>query len=246
MGAGLTMAQGYHFAVHPDTTPDGPQIVAITFDTNYRRLASVITGEIIYQLRSSLDVALNVLARSSVGLVDTRHINFPFVATEPEFDLPANAPAKLRGLPDSVYEAVRGLQPWTGGNEALTGLNRLRNEEVHNDLIATSWTPSNFVRVDPHGGWESVVAGEFTVMLFPGLTGNNMPENWTVDVTSLTSDLPAIIDVLNARSQMSVYLSFKDTVAFAGEPILSTLHELAVVVEDVIDLLEGSVCPARQ
>lgn len=245
MGAGLTLAQGYHFAVHPDTTPDGPQIVAVTFDKNYRRLASVITGEVIYQLRSSLDVGLNALARSCTDLVDTRHIYFPFVGTEAEFDLPDNAPRKLRGLPQGVYEVVRGLQPWTGGNEALIGLNKLRNEEVHNDLISASWTTSNLVRVDPHGGWKSALAGEFTGMLLAGMRDDSITGDWTVDVTRLTSDLPAIIDLLNARSQMSVYLTFKDTVAFAGESIVLTLQELAVVVQDVIGLLEESVRPIR-
>ncbi len=241
MGAGLTMVKGYHFAVHPDTTPDGPQIVAVNFDSNYRALASVIIGEVVYQLRSSLDVGLNVLARLCTDLGETKHIYFPFVGTENEFDLPDNAPKKLRGLPDSVYNVVRGLEPWTGGNEALVGLNRLRNEEVHNDLIAAGWTHSNLIRADPHGGWESAVAGQFIGMLLPGLMDDSITGNWTVDVTSLTSDLPAIIDMLNVRAQISVYMTFKDTVAFAGEPIVDTLYELAVAVEEVIGLLEESV-----
>jgi hypothetical protein len=108
-------------------------------------------------------------------------------------------------------------------------------------LIAAGWTHSNLIRADPHGGWESAVAGQFIGMLLPGLMDDSITGNWTVDVTSLTSDLPAIIDMLNVRAQISVYMTFKDTVAFAGEPIVDTLYELAVAVKEVIGLLEESV-----
>jgi hypothetical protein len=243
-GAHWAGGRGCRFAIHPDTVPGGAQILHIETD-DVRGPTSAVVGEVIYQLRSALDVSLNVIARSEGKMTNTSHIYFPFVGTEHEFDIENGvAQRKMFGLPQSVRKVVRSLAPWTGpgGNEALTGLNKLRNEDVHNDLITVEPEISNGMSVASVNISRSMLAASISAKVMAARNRSLVPiADLRVDVTNSVKDLHAVIGVINSDIKICSSLVFANTVTFAGEPVVATLQELCVVVDDVIGLLEGAL-----
>lgn len=237
LGVGSSLGGGYRFTVHPDTERGGRQVVLLEF-TTARSAISAIVGEIIYQLRSALDVSVNQVARAA-GVENTRHIYFPFCSSEAEFDRENGEVAKkLVGVPDNVRAKIRDLQPWTGGNEALTGLNKLRNEDVHNDLLTLSCVVGNLFRASPHHVLEGSLAAQLIVRIIASGAIAGEPRDTAIDVTDLAPDLPQCIDIFNEHCLMQTEQKFSATVAFPGEPVIPLLSQLSIVIEEVIELIE--------
>lgn len=104
---------------------------------------SVVVGEIVHQLRSSLDHLVVALAKKN-GQEATLSHQFPIVSTGARFDQAINA-GRLRGVGGAEVDRIRQMQPM---NEAdpddnfLSLLAALNNADKHRNLIVTTGAAS--------------------------------------------------------------------------------------------------------
>jgi hypothetical protein len=105
---------------------------------------SVVLGEIVHQLRSTLDHLVWQLVVWNTGKPPARpwKAAFPIAATEQQYD--AQASAMLVGVSDCAVARVRGLQPFQPGGKPevhyLTLLQELNNVDKHRTLHALTAT----------------------------------------------------------------------------------------------------------
>jgi hypothetical protein len=112
-------------------------------------ILSVIIGEAVYSLRTTLDQIVSAVAVRS-GAVNVSDVAFPFAGSFDQFV--ADSDQKMRKLPTDAVELIRRLQPYRGGDDLLWAINRLNNIDKHRNLINVSAAGANFatnVRMKP-------------------------------------------------------------------------------------------------
>jgi hypothetical protein len=119
---------GSRLVVGPDAD-DGTWKVTTYRSDRFLLAWSVLIGEAVYQLRSSLDHLIN-------GLIPTptRNSAFPILCDETAYD--ANAASHLPGLPEPYLTLVRDLQPFRQNPAA--------------PMSTTLWNLSEWARLDRH------------------------------------------------------------------------------------------------
>jgi hypothetical protein len=93
----------------------------------------VIAGELIYQLRSSLDQIAVAMARLSVAKPNPKRVYFPTGQDLKGFK--AAARSHLKSFDRDFVKAVIGLRPYDGGNDALRAVFQMGNIDKHMELI---------------------------------------------------------------------------------------------------------------
>src|SRR5260370_39007758 len=90
-----------------------------------------ITGDILHNLRSSLDVATYAIAVGA-GSVDPKFSAFPFAGSLSQM---ANSLGRSKDLPVPIQSLIVGLGPYPGGDDALWALNEMCVTDKHKMLI---------------------------------------------------------------------------------------------------------------
>lgn len=105
--------------------------------------ASIVAGEVVYQLRSALDVMTCEMARWS-GATDTSKTYFPMARDQVFFDAPSTQ-RKIAALSPDRQGLIQSLRPYDDAD--LLALNALANFDRHDDLLKaipsvkdTQWT----------------------------------------------------------------------------------------------------------
>jgi hypothetical protein len=91
-----------------------------------------LTGDILHNLRSSLDHLLFRIMPSTVPW--TRQHGFPIAAGATEYE--ARKLRKTKGLPQNLVQRIDAVKPFKGGNDILWRLNELNNIDKHRLLVA--------------------------------------------------------------------------------------------------------------
>lgn len=91
----------------------------------------VMVGEILFNLRSSLDVMMCNIA--ILNGQSTKDVYFPFGKSSPIFETELNK--KANKLPADVHGLLRSLQPYKGGNNLLWALHDLNRRDKHVSLV---------------------------------------------------------------------------------------------------------------
>lgn len=181
---------------------------------------AVIIGDAIHNLRSALDL----LASTLVGLSgeSTKDVYFPFVDS---FDCMESAIKKrhIDRAGEDIVEIIRSLKPYKGGNEMLRAIHDLDITDKHKTLIpATHYVGiKNFQMVNASG---------------PLITINNLRVGPIKDGQIIMSLPPARNIKVGQYFQPSFEITFGEGQPLERKPILETLHELAKIVNDIIDL----------
>src|SRR4029077_18648993 len=76
---------------------------------------ATIAGDVIHNLRSSLDVLIWQLVTTSTGKPAGTHVKFPVSETLQEFE--ARDIRKIEGASEEAVRLIRALKPYKGGNE---------------------------------------------------------------------------------------------------------------------------------
>lgn len=93
---------------------------------------STIIGDVVHNLRSSLDQLICDLVRRNNGVV-TRDHAFPIQQSQPSFE--SRSRTALRGLTPRAEAFIRRLKPYQGGNDLLWMLSCLDNMDKHNTIV---------------------------------------------------------------------------------------------------------------
>ncbi len=108
-------------------------VVYVYNDIPIPKNLNVIIGDIVHNLRSSLDQVIACILRKNNIDIKWDH-GFPIVDSKEMLDKIINR--KLRGAPDCVKEFVLRLKPYkAGGCEALWLLSKLNNTDKHSDIV---------------------------------------------------------------------------------------------------------------
>lgn len=92
---------------------------------------SLVFGDLLFNLRSSLDILANDLVRHSGR--EPKNVYFPFAGDEA--GLEEQITSKMRGAAPDILELVRGFEPYRGGNEYLRALHDLNIRDKHIELL---------------------------------------------------------------------------------------------------------------
>lgn len=150
--------------------PKKEEVICVKIEKQIPRDFSVIIGDAVHNLRTSLDYAVYALVSDKVSTEkDKRDIQFPFCKNKGDFDNELNnKPIRLAG--GSMLNAIRNLKPYHGGNAALYGIHALDIIDKHRILIpvanVSSLTADDWSLVHPA---LSILKGEGVI----ALTSNN-------------------------------------------------------------------------
>lgn len=109
------------------------QVPTLSFDV------IALAGDIIHNLRSALDHLANQLALIGCPALtpkELRQIEFPIAETLAKYEADKNR--KMRGMTPQAVEAIDGLKPYKGGNDALWRLHELDNIDKHRTLFTVA------------------------------------------------------------------------------------------------------------
>lgn len=146
----------------------GERVVRLVLKSEPPARLSAIVGDVVHNLRSSLDCVMLAACETPRPLTDPeeRGSQFPITLTPTEF---ANAEWRIAPASDEVKELVRSMQPWywiTQGSappideatlreevqhESLATLSYLSNQDKHRRIHLTAWYPKDIYIGTPLG-----------------------------------------------------------------------------------------------
>jgi hypothetical protein len=115
----------------------------------WRRRASMLAGEIVYNLRAALDYLIYVLATNDSG---TPQSGTQFLIEDTQQGFTSRSKRYLKGLTDEHVAIVRQFQPFKGCH--WTGLLRdLSNPDKHRELVSVDvdFNPTALLTITQHG-----------------------------------------------------------------------------------------------
>ena len=186
---------------------------------------SVIIGDAIHNLRSSLDLLASTLVEMNGG--NTKDVYFPFGDNVDGLES-AIKKRHIDRAGEDVVEIIRSLQPYKGGNEMLRAIHDLNITDKHKALIpATHYVGiKNFQMINASG---------------PLITINGLHVGPIKDGKVLMNLPPAINIKVGQYFQPSFKITFGQGQPLEGQPILETLHNLAKIVNDIIGTFEANI-----
>jgi hypothetical protein len=101
---------------------------------------SVIVGDVVHNLRSSLDHLASELVRDAGG--SDAGIYYPICENFQRYQ--SESPGKTRGMRPEAKEAIDSTKPYGGGNEALWGLHQLSITDKHKLLVPVAHRVGTF------------------------------------------------------------------------------------------------------
>lgn len=176
---------------------------------------SVIVGDVLFQLRSALDVLACCLATAN-GASNTKGTYFPFAADVTEYELLATQ-RKIAKLSTRHQNLIRGLAPYRGGNDLLWSLNALCNIDKHNRLIAVGGMGGRINSLRLTGGQYYVPAPKWQ---------------------ALDQDIVLIVGVAGTPPEIKVEFSFniefREVDHVKGKPVATVLSNYSDLVSRII------------
>ncbi len=93
---------------------------------------AVIVGDIVHNLRVSLDLLASDLV--SLNKADVDGVYFPFASKADDLDMMIKKRRLDGAIPEAV-ELIRSLKPYTGGNDILRGVHDLDISDKHRAIV---------------------------------------------------------------------------------------------------------------
>ncbi len=172
---------------------------------------SVIIGDVIHNIRTSLDLLACDLVRLS-GESD-KNVYFPFCDT-PNDLMEMIKKRRLHRAGKDVVEVMLSLRPYKGGNVALRAIHDLDVDDKHKALIPT---------------FSIAVTGEEDG-LFPFYSPITVDGQLYTVMREELSSLP-----IGAEVKTYFALLFPPGTSLGGREMIPTLHELANLADGIID-----------
>jgi hypothetical protein len=98
--------------------------------------ASAIAGDVLNNLRASLDLAVNAACRVN-GKTNLSKTYFPIISKEEEWkDVTAGKHNRMRAATPAMKKLAKSFKPWKNGNPILHALSRLVGLDKHQAILA--------------------------------------------------------------------------------------------------------------
>jgi len=203
-------------------------------------IISIVTGEIIYHLRSVLDqIAFALSRKDHLTLEEIRNIYFP--AWDANDSKKYKTYKKNKEFFDpKVWEIFDLIKSDKDRNDALCGLSRLFNTDKHREIIVTAIVPifNNFTRTSPVGTFiEQAMRGERAGLWASAMIKNG---NQIMDGMIISEKIEGIHSTGDIGIPFNIQI--KDMEPFNAKPLLQLLEGLALKVEETIALIQRELC----
>ena len=190
----------------------------------------VIVGEVIHDLRSSLDHLICHFIVTKGG-TPNRNSGFPISNSLKEFE--ANGLRKIERTGTDVIRVVKELQPYRGGHDGLWQLHRCSVSEKHHlaALVGTAYATGTikFAPDRMESKIPDVPLGlHVSRPLFPLEDGAELCR--FINFAQNAHD--------NGQHQSFFQIAFRQGEVFEGEPLIPTLLQLAGLTEDTLKLFD--------
>jgi hypothetical protein len=183
---------------------------------------SVILGDIVHNLRASLDILACELVR--LNGADTHNVYFPFSIDQDGLEDAISRTHFNRAAP-AVVDTIRTLKPYRGGNEVLRGVHDLDIMDKHKLLIPCS---------------------HFTGI--PGLEIRNESKTTAAVISCRIGPVQDGQCIMRTPIATNIEIGQEFDAAFAitlserpfnSGPIVPMMHELTQVVAGIVSTFEG-------
>jgi hypothetical protein len=187
---------------------------------------SLISGEILFHLRSALDHLAYQLVIASGNQPD-RHVAFPIYETAEKYK--AHSRGKIKLMSQAAQDAIGLTKPYKGGNDVLWRLNKLHVIDEHRLLVTAGVA---LMGVDAFAHFDRMG------MLPPEIAPRTRGLRWRP-----ASRKPLKVgDILfiSPSSQVDKEMEFSAEIAFnepgvcEGESLIETLHSMADLVSNIL------------
>jgi hypothetical protein len=216
-------SNGYQTIAYDDSET-GDRVIKLRIVEDPPDRISIILGDAIHNLRSSLDYFAGQLVEAGGG-TPTDDTAFPIFYNRKNFE--AKYAGRIRGASQQALDLIRILEPYKGGNgDALWRLHMLDIIDKHR-LLVTLAALNNMVT--SHGAAPIPIqafnaTGHQFLIRIPG------PLQDGVELFRLkVADRPQSYE----DPQFHFQVGFGDI--FIGQPILPTLHQLSKLVRRIIE-----------
>jgi hypothetical protein len=200
-----------------------------------------IVGDIIHNLRSSLDLLVCELVRAQ-GMQVKPNTGFPVFKDATAFTnaFKSGTPGQIKGAPQAAVDLIKKAKPYNGGNEALWRLHRLDIADKHKLLIPVGMAYQSVI-LDMARSFDDL---DVPSSLRSGLQDLSAPISIPVADRQYPLKDGAILFKVAGGSSSKVYenTQFAFEVAFGegevveGEPVFPTLSQLGQFVEGFVEL----------
>lgn len=200
---------------------------------------ALIAGEIVYQLRSSLDHLAWQLVEAN-GSVPGQSTYFPIGQTAAKYI--AKAPGQVQGMSAAAIGMIDALQPYQGGCDDLWKLHALSNYDKHRLLLVLAFGFRHvwYARSLGSGPPKQMVAYSVVIRTVDPSVAPP-PTAAPVARFAILKDGAEVTRVAwKTGPQMHEYFNLTYEIAFGkpevveGEPVLPFLHQLTSLVEGIV------------
>lgn len=183
-----------------------------------------IAGDAIHNLRSSLDVLWRIVLPD--GKNRRRKDGFPVLKSAHEFETRFNGVKE--GPRKAPVDILRVLKPYKGGNDLLWMLDVLSNEDKHHVLIPVAHALA---------GLHTEIFGGPTVMRFDVMKGR--PAAIMEDGAEIASVHFQWLTNVHVQPHFTFAVAFGEIDGVECQPIVPTLHQIAGMVDCVVESFAG-------
>jgi hypothetical protein len=203
----------------PHPTMPGHKLHKIVLRHQLPDSVADITGDIINNLRSALDIAAYTIAVSS-GVQSPKNCAFPFARSLPQM---AQSLGRCKDLPETIQSLFIGLRPYLGGDNTLWALNEMCNTDKHKMLVPI---------------------GAAAVRVAAGVRGTgffSMPDPHVWDRKKNEMDILTVGPDSTHQwfFQFNAFVAVNEIPIVDGMPVLQVLYQMGVRVDEVLNVIEA-------
>lgn len=194
---------------------------------------SVIAGEIVHQLRSSLDHLLCALIYQA-GKTPSRANQFPICTTRESYEDQVRR-GRIKGISPAAEKLIEQSQPYTNPNPNETIINvvsTLNNWDKHNALVISVAA----AQVGQHIEIGGTSGGEITAFANPEVIKF---ENGKADYFYIQLAAPA--PGLTVKSSIDLHMAIEVNETGTIAPLVNVMGELIAGIEGTVGLFKGEL-----
>lgn len=192
---------------------------------------AVIAGEIVHQLRSSLDHLLCALIKQN-GNTRSKQSQFPICTTRENYDNEVRR-GRIKGVSLTAEKLIEQFQPYNNKDPNTTTIcvtSNLNNWDKHNALVISAAAAQVGENIEIDGGTKEVPAQ---------ITNFSMPETIKLEngkadyfYIQLAAPAPGVIVKSSIKLHMAIEIDEKGTLA----PLIDVMEEIIASTEGTIRL----------
>ena len=203
---------------------------------------AVVAGEIVHQLRSSLDhLAWQLWDKNGRVKLREDKVYFPVYEADDKYN--AERPNKVEGVfAPAAVRILDDLKPYAAGNDLLWKLHKLNNIDKHRHLSVVACALESVGLLISGAGFNPPENAARFDMLKPQSAGDELRviEDGAVVCAYGSFTPPGCLPVSNVDMNLQAIFEivFGEPRVVRGEPVLHLLHQLTGLTDGIVSLFE--------